>query len=158
MKKTLLYTLVAAALVLVAAPALAQRGPCQPTPWNPRGINCNGHYGYSGIYDPYPGTRSGGQDAMNYATAVAIGVPAVIGILGAVRDLFTPEPDVVYMPQEQIAPVAPIAALPVGKYNGDCFWRSYNPTIMNPRYRYGDRRFICVGPYGDYSAQAPPLD
>lgn len=164
-------SLVVVCITLAAVPALAQRGPCQPTPLNPRGLNCNGYsppagfggyrgYGGLGVWDPYPGTRRTGQDAVNIATAVAIGAPAAIGLLSGLKDLFVDEPDVVVVPESAVAPERMAAApqsAPVGSWK-KCFWLSYNPTIANPRYRYGARRYMCVGPNGEYVEQAPPID
>jgi hypothetical protein len=159
MKATILVIM---AVVLLAGDALAQRGPCQPTPFNPSGINCNGYGGYRGgwgVWDPYPGTRGTGQDAVNIAQAVAIGAGPALGLLSGVIDLFTPEPNVVVVPEAQQVAAAPqlaVPAVPAGNWK-KCFWLSYNPTIANPRYRYGDRRYMCVGPNGEYIEQAPPI-
>ena len=87
MKKTLMILLT---LVLIghATASHAQRGPCQPTPFNPGGCSWRGG-GWGPGWDPYPGTRSGGQNAVLYANAVAVGLPAVVGAVGALANAIT---------------------------------------------------------------------
>lgn len=161
MKKALMI-LLASVLIGHATVSHAQRGPCQPTPFNPGGCSWRGG-GWGPGWDPYPGTRSGGQNAVLYANAVAVGLPAVVGAVGALANAIvgSPEP-----PPQQIAE-APIGVAPVGvpvaiapvRFGGNqCVWRSFNPTIMDPRFRFGDRRVVCVNSAGiEYSFQAPPI-
>ena len=126
MKRTLML-LVTLALIVAATAAHAQRGPCQPTPFNPGGCSYRSGYGFYGGWDPYPGTRSGGQDAVNYASATAIGLPAVVGALGALVDIFTPSTP---QPVAVAEPVAAPAAVP-GHYGGNqCVWRRDRKSVV----------------------------
>ena len=99
---------------------------------------------------------------MNYASATAIGLPVVVGAIGALTSIFTggtEQPQQVAEAQPMAAPVGvPVAVAPVRFGGNQCVWRSFNPTIMDPRFRYGDRRVVCVNSFGmEYSFQAPPI-